>query len=55
LKKGEEVSVAGFGIFAVKDRAARVARNPKTGEPVNVPAKRVPKFKPAKALKEAVE
>ena len=47
LKSGEEVSIAGFGIFLVKDRAARTARNPKTGEPVQVPATRVPKFKPA--------
>ena len=55
LKKGDEVSIAGFGIFSVKDRAARMARNPKTGEQVQVPAKRVPKFRPAKALKDAVE
>lgn len=55
IKKGEEVSVAGFGIFSVKGRAARMARNPKTGEQVNVAAKRVPKFRPAKGLKEAVE
>lgn len=54
LKSGEEVSVAGFGIFSVKQRAARMARNPKTGEQVHVPAKRVPKFRPAKALKDAV-
>lgn len=55
LKKGEEVSVAGFGIFLVKKRAARTARNPKTGAAVQVPATKVPKFKPAKALKEAVK
>ncbi len=55
LKKGEPVSIAGFGIFAVKDRAARTARNPKTGAAVQVPAMRVPKFRPAKALKEAVK
>lgn len=55
LKKGEEVSVAGFGIFSVKSRAARMARNPKTGEQVKVEAKRVPKFRAAKALKDAVE
>lgn len=54
LKSGTDVSVAGFGIFAIKKRAARVARNPKTGAPVNVPATKVAKFKPAKALKEAV-
>ncbi|MEK7569329.1 MAG: HU family DNA-binding protein [Patescibacteria group bacterium] len=54
LKKGEEVSVAGFGIFSVKQRAARTARNPKTGEQVKVAAKRVPKFRPAKGLKDTV-
>lgn len=55
LAKGEEVSVAGFGIFSSKARAARTARNPRTGEPVNVPAMNVPKFKAAKALKDAVK
>ncbi len=54
LKKGEEVSIAGFGIFSVKQRAARTARNPKTGEQVKVAAKRVPKFRPAKGLKDTV-
>jgi DNA-binding protein HU-beta len=54
LKKGDEVAVAGFGTFATSKRAARVARNPRTGEAINVPAMRVPKFKAAKALKEAV-
>jgi len=54
LKKGDEVSVAGFGIFSVKARAARMARNPKTGEQVKVAAKKVPKFRPAKALKDTV-
>jgi len=55
LKKGEEVSIAGLGIFSVKDRAARTARNPKTGEAVKVAATRVPKFRAAKALKDAVK
>jgi len=54
LKKGEEVSIAGFGIFSVKQRAARTARNPKTGEQVKVAAKRVPKFRPAKGLKDSL-
>ena len=54
LKGGGEVSIAGLGIFATKQRAARTARNPKTGEPVQVPAMRVPKFRPAKAMKDAV-
>lgn len=55
LKKGGEVSIAGLGIFSVKPRAARMARNPKTGEAVKVAATRVPKFRPAKALKDAVK
>ena len=55
LKKGNEVSIAGLGIFSVKTRAARMARNPKTGEQVKVAATRVPKFRAAKALKDAVK
>jgi DNA-binding protein HU-beta len=55
IKSGDEVSIAGFGIFSAKERAARTARNPKTGEPIQVPAMRVPKFRAAKALKEAVK
>lgn len=55
LKKGEDVSIAGLGIFSVKDRAARMARNPKTGEQVKVAATKVPKFRAAKALKDAVK
>ncbi|MBP6931335.1 MAG: HU family DNA-binding protein [Candidatus Pacebacteria bacterium] len=55
LKKGGEVSIAGLGIFSVKARAARMARNPKTGEQVKVAATTVPKFRAAKALKDAVK
>ena len=55
LKGGGEVSIAGLGIFKTKMRAARTARNPRTGEAVQVPSMRVPKFQPAKALKEAVK
>ncbi len=55
LKKGEEVSIAGLGIFSVKDRAARAARNPRTGETVQVAATKVPKFRAAKGLKDAVK
>ena len=55
LKKGDEVSIAGLGIFAVKTRAARTARNPRTGESVQVPAMKVPKFRASKALKDAVK
>jgi DNA-binding protein HU-beta len=55
LKKDEDVSIAGLGIFKTKMRAARTARNPRTGEPVKVSAMRVPKFQAAKALKDAVK
>jgi DNA-binding protein HU-beta len=55
LKKGDEVSIAGLGIFSVKTRAARQARNPRTGETIKVDAMRVPKFRAAKALKDAVK
>ena len=54
LKKGGEVSLSGLGIFSTKQRAARTARNPRTGASVQVSAMRVPKFRAAKALKEAV-
>jgi len=55
LKKGGKVEIRGFGTFLMKERAPRVARNPKTGEKVEVPAKLVPAFKPGKDLKEATE
>ena len=55
LKKGDEISIAGLGIFSVKQRAARTARNPRTGESIQVGAMKVPKFRAAKALKEAVK
>ena len=55
LKKGDKVEIRGFGTFLMKERAPRVARNPKTGEKVTVPAKLVPAFKPGKDLKEATE
>ena len=54
LKRGDEVSIAGLGIFSTKVRAACQARNPRTGEAISVPSMRVPKFRPAKALKEMV-
>mgnify|MGYP006147295171 CR=1 FL=1 len=55
LKKGGTVSLVGFGTFAVGKRAARVGRNPRSGESVQIPEKRVPHFKPGKALREAVD
>ena len=54
LKKGEEVKIVGFGTFVVTDRAAGEARNPRTGEKVNVPASKTPKFRAGAGLKEAV-
>jgi DNA-binding protein HU-beta len=55
LKKGDEVSIAGLGIFSAKMRPSRTGRNPRTGETISVPAMRVPKFRAAKALKDAVK
>jgi DNA-binding protein HU-beta len=54
LKKGDRLSLVGFGSFWVGDRAARTGRNPQTGKPLKIKATRVPKFTPGKALKEAV-
>lgn len=54
MAKGGKVDIAGFGKFEGNMRAARTARNPRTGESVNVPATRVAKFKAAKALKDTV-
>ena len=54
LAEGDEVRLVGFGTFEVKKRAARTGRNPKTKEPVENPASKVPAFKPGKALKDAV-
>lgn len=54
LKAGEKLSIVGFGTFEVAERAERQARNPQTGAAIMVPACKVPKFKPAKALKELI-
>lgn len=54
LKTGDKLEVRGFGSFRVRQRNARVGRNPKTGEKVEVPAKRVPYFKPSKELKDLI-
>ena len=54
LKKGDKVSLVGFGTFSVVKRAAREGRNPATGAPIRIPAANVPKFKAGKKLKEAV-
>jgi DNA-binding protein HU-beta len=55
LKKGAQVKIVGLGTFKVRERKARTAINPKTGEKIELPAKRVPRFTPAKDLKEAVK
>ena len=55
LQSGEKVSLVGFGVFDVKEREARMGRNPKTKEEIPIPASRVPQFKAGKALKEAVD
>jgi len=55
LKKGDEVSIAGLGIFVTKARPARDGRNPRTGESIRIAATRTAKFRPAKALKDAVK
>ena len=55
LASGDKISFNGFGTFEVADRAARKARNPQTGEEIDVPASKAPKFKAAKALKDAVK
>jgi len=55
LSNGDSVSLVGFGAFSVTERAARTARNPRTGEAIDVPASKAPKFKAGKALKDAVK
>jgi nucleoid DNA-binding protein len=55
LRKGNKVTLTGFGTFKVSNRAARVGRNPQTGASINIPAMTVPKFTAGKALKEAVK
>jgi integration host factor subunit beta len=54
LNQGQKIELRGFGSFRVRERGARRGRNPKTGDPVSIPAKRVPYFKPGKELKELI-
>ena len=54
LRKGEKVQLSGFGTFEIKDREARIGRNPHTLESIDIPATRVPTFKASKALKDNV-
>lgn len=55
LKKGQAVTLVGFGTFSVGRRKARVGRNPRTGKEIKIPARKVPKFTAGKALKNAVK
>jgi len=55
LKKKQRVTLIGFGTFKVDKRKARKGRNPRTGEPIKIKAKKVPKFVPGKALKDAIK
>lgn len=54
LEAGDRVELRGFGVFAVQDRAARTGRNPATGEPLHLDARRVPVFRPSRELRDAV-
>jgi DNA-binding protein HU-beta len=54
LANNDPVVLVGFGTFSVKERAERSGRNPKTGDPISIPAAKIPGFKPGKALKDAV-
>ncbi|WP_027015899.1 integration host factor subunit beta [Comamonas composti] len=55
LVRGNRIEIRGFGSFSVNHRPARMGRNPRSGEAVHIPPKRVPHFKPGKALREAVD
>jgi len=55
LKSGDKIQLIGFGTFEVRDRQARKGRNPQTGAEIDIPAARVPAFKPGKALKDALD
>ena len=55
LLQGQRIEIRGFGSFSVSRRPARIGRNPRSGESVHIPEKRVPHFKPGKALREAVD
>ena len=54
LKKGEKIQLVGFGTFEVSERAARTGRNPQSGEEMEIPASKAPKFKAGKALKDMI-
>ena len=54
LKAGDKIQLVGFGTFEVAERAARTGKNPQTGEAINIPASKAPKFKAGKALKDMI-
>lgn len=54
LKAGDKIQLVGFGTFEVAERAARTGKNPQTGEAINIPASKAPKFKAGKALKDSL-
>ena len=54
LKSGDQVTLIGFGSFSIKERAARTGRNPRTGDPIEIKASKIPSFKAGKVLKDAV-
>ena len=54
LSGGDQVSIVGFGTFSVRNRSARIGRNPRTGEEIKIAEAKIPSFKPGKALKDAV-
>jgi DNA-binding protein HU-beta len=55
LKSGDSVALVNFGTFEVVDKAARKSRNPRTGEEIQIPAKKVPRFRPGKGFKETID
>jgi DNA-binding protein HU-beta len=55
LRRGDKVTLVGFGTFSSSQRAARTGRNPQTGAPIRIPAKKVARFTPGKALKDAIQ
>ncbi len=55
MRSGDKVNITGFGIFKVSDRKAREGRNPRTGETIQIPASKKPRFTPGKVLKEAIK
>lgn len=55
LKKGDRLTLVGFGTFSTSQREARTGRNPQTGKPIKIPAKKIARFTPGKSLKDAIQ